>query len=156
MFGKNKIMIKRLTFIFCFGLLGLSITAFTNKSENLSVTPSESGITFSSLSFQEALKLAKKEKKNIFLDAYASWCGPCKMLKRNVFSQQPVGEFFNKNFINLAIDMEEGEGPQLARKYRVQAYPTLLFINENGDVVGSEVGYHNETELISVAKKYVR
>jgi thioredoxin 1 len=125
------------------------------KKEELK-KPSESGITFNSLSFQEALKLAKKEKKNIFLDAYASWCGPCKILKKNVFSQQPVGEFFNKNFINLAIDMEEGEGPQLARKYRVQAYPTLLFINENGEVVGSAVGYHNETELISVAKQYVK
>ena len=131
-------------------------------SFNYKLTPSnviyssESGITFSTVSFQEALKLAKKEKKNIFLDAYASWCGPCKMLKRNVFSQQPVGEFFNKNFINLAIDMEEGEGPELAQKYRIQAYPTLLFINEKGEVVGTTVGYHNETELISVAKKYVK
>jgi thioredoxin-related protein len=126
---------------------------YANKvSNNLS----ESGIQFTSISFDEALKLAKKEKKNIFLDAYASWCGPCKMLKRNVFPQKEVGDFFNTNFINMAIDMEQGEGPQLARKFNVQAYPTLLFINAKGEVVGSALGYHQADEIIALGKKYVK
>ncbi len=133
-------------------LLSYSFYSGTHVSKN----SSESGIQFTSVSFDEALKLAKKEKKNIFLDAYASWCGPCKMLKRNVFPQKEVGDFFNTNFINMAIDMEQGEGPQLARKYNVQAYPTLLFINSKGEVVGTAVGYHQAEELIAVGKKYVK
>ena len=152
-------MKKKIIILFCFATVVIisvgatmkqSISPVENKSD------SESGIQFTSVSFDEALKLAKKEKKNIFLDAYASWCGPCKMLKRNVFPQKEVGDFFNTNFINMAIDMEQGEGPQLARKYNVQAYPTLLFINSKGEVVGTAVGYHQAEELIAVGKKYVK
>ena len=135
----------------------ISILCFSFYKPNHSLkTDSESGIQFTTISFNEALELAKKEKKNIFLDAYASWCGPCKMLKRNVFPRKEVGDFFNTNFINMAIDMEQGEGPQLARKYNVQAYPTLLFINSKGEVVGTAVGYHQAEELIAVGKKYLK
>lgn len=157
MFDKKRTMTKKFAILFCLGIIGVSITAFTYKSTpNTHKTTSETGIQFTTISFQEALKLAKKEKKNIFLDAFASWCGPCKMLKRNVFTQQEVGDFFNKNFINMAIDMEQGEGPQLAQKYNVQAYPTLLFINNKGEVVGNAVGYHKPEELIAVGKKYLK
>lgn len=147
---------KKSLFIFI-ALILSGITSYSFYSTpNIHKSTSETGIQFTTISFQEALKLAKKEKKNIFLDAYASWCGPCKMLKRNVFTQQEVGDFFNKNFINMAIDMEQGEGPQLAQKYNVQAYPTLLFINNKGEVVGNAVGYHKPEELIAVGKKYVK
>ena len=47
----------------------------------------------------------------IFLDAYASWCGPCKMLQKNVFTKKAVGDFYNSKFINVKMDMEKGEGP---------------------------------------------
>jgi thioredoxin 1 len=156
MFDKKRTTMKKITLFFSLLILGVGITAFTSSKEKTNITTSESGIQFTTISFQEALKLAKKEKKNIFLDAYASWCRPCKMLKNNIFTKQHVGEFYNKNFINLAIDMEQGEGPQLARKYRVQAYPTLLYINENGEVIGNSVGYIEDEELISIGKKYVK
>jgi thioredoxin 1 len=147
----NKSILFSITLI----LSGIISYSFYSKNEN-SATYSDTGIQFTSISFEEALKLAKKEKKNIFLDAYASWCGPCKMLKKNIFTQKEVGDFYNSNFINMAIDMEQGEGPKLAQKYKVQAYPTLLFINHKGEVVGSAIGYHQAEELIGVGKKYVR
>lgn len=148
-------MKKSILFSVTLILSGIISYSFYSKNEN-SVTYSDTGIQFTSISFEEALKLAKKEKKNIFLDAYASWCGPCKMLKKNVFTQKEVGDFYNSNFINMAIDMEQGEGPKLAQKYKVQAYPTLLFINHKGEVVGSAIGYHQAEELIGVGKKYVK
>ena len=147
----NKSILFSITLI----LSGIISYSFYSKNEN-SVTYSDTGIQFTSISFEEALKLAKKEKKNIFLDAYASWCGPCKMLKKNIFTQKEVGDFYNSNFINMAIDMEQGEGPKLAQKYKVQAYPTLLFINHKGEVVGSALGYHQADEIIALGKKYVK
>src|SRR5574343_1372641 len=81
-----------------------------------------SGIVFFEGTWEEALQKAKAEKKLIFLDAYASWCGPCKMMKRRTFSDPKVGEQFNKYFISVAIDMEQGEGPELARKFQVDSY----------------------------------
>ncbi len=148
-------MKKSILFSVTLILSGIISYSFYSKNEK-SVNYSETGIQFTSISFEEALKLAKKEKKNIFLDAYASWCGPCKMLKKNIFTQKEVGDFYNSNFVNMAIDMEQGEGPKLAQKYKVQAYPTLLFINHKGEVVGSALGYHQADEIIALGKKYVK
>ena len=97
-------------------------------------------IEFFQGSFAEAQALAKKEHKIIFLDAYASWCGPCKRMAKTVFSQAEAGDFYNKHFVNLKIDMEKGEGPTLARKYQVSAYPTLLFIDAEGELVHYQRG----------------
>jgi thioredoxin-related protein len=148
-------MKKSILFSISLILAGIISYSFYKTSESYK-SISETGIQFTSISFEDALKLAKKEKKNIFLDAYASWCGPCKMLKKNVFTQKEVGDFYNGNFINMAIDMEQGEGPKLAQKFKVQAYPTLLFINHKGEVVGTALGYHQADEIIALGKKYVR
>jgi uncharacterized protein YyaL (SSP411 family) len=58
---------------------------------------------------------AKKENKLIFVDAYASWCGPCKLMVKNIFPLKTVGDYYNSHFINAKIDMEKGEGIELAK-----------------------------------------
>ena len=94
------------------------------------------------------LKMAKKEKKMIFVDCYTSWCGPCKMLAKNIFTQDSVADFYNANFICFQIDMEKGEGPELARKYGVAAFPTLLYVDKDGMLKHCVVGYLQTHELI--------
>jgi len=116
---------------------------------------SAQGIEFFHGTFEEAKTEAKAQGKLIFMDAYAVWCGPCKMMSKNVFPQEKVGEFFNANFINLKVDMEKGEGVSLRRKYGVSAYPTLLLIDANGEVVESIRGARGADALINWAKKAV-
>lgn len=110
------------------------------------------GIQFYEGSWDEALKLAKEENKLIFLDIYATWCGPCKKLKANTFPDEAVGEYYNANFINLALDGEKGEGRELARKYAIKGYPTLLFVDRNGTVVARTAGYHNPDKFLDLGK----
>src|ERR1700761_1480172 len=99
------------------------------------------GIVFLEDAWGEALKQAAQQNKYIFVDAYASWCGPCKMLKATTFKNARVAEFYNANFVNLAMDMEKGRGPELARLWRMEAYPTLIIFDQKGKpVLGSE-GY---------------
>jgi thioredoxin 1 len=129
------------------GLIGLS---FVNAPSN-----SPEGINFEGISFEQALKKAKKEKKLIFVDAYAVWCGPCKWMEANTFREKEVGDAFNKEFINLKIDMEKGEGPELARKYNVRAYPTLLLIDGDGKVVKRIVGAQKKNQLLSAVDEYI-
>ena len=93
------------------------------------------GIEFFHGSWEEALAEATKQEKLIFVDAYAEWCGPCKRMAKNVFTQPAVGDFFNKHFINVKMDMEKGEGPEFGMKYPVSAYPTLMFIDFSGEMV---------------------
>jgi len=107
------------------------------------VNNDDKGINFFSGTWEEALALAKKENKLIFLDLYASWCGPCKKMKAKTFSDEKVGAWFNKNFINVMIDAEKGEGKSLAKQYKVAEYPTLLFINAEGNVVEKTIGFYN-------------
>ncbi|MFD2573469.1 thioredoxin family protein [Spirosoma soli] len=110
------------------------------------------GIQFTEASWKEILKKAKAEKKIIFLDAYASWCQPCKMLQKQVFTKKAVGDFYNDKFINVKMDMEKGEGPALAQVYPLEAYPTLLFIDGNGRVLKKVLGYQSPENLISIGK----
>jgi len=114
---------------------------------------SQQSIKFENSDFTAILAKAKAEKKLIFLDAYAAWCGPCKLMEKNVFTDKAVAEYYNKNFINAHFDMEKGEGPNLASKYGIRSYPTLLFLNSEGEIVGKELGYIKTEEFLELGKK---
>ena len=77
------------------------------------------GVNFRPLSYTEAIELAAKENKMVFIDFYTTWCGPCKRMSKEVFSQQEVGEYFNRTFISLKLDAEKENGLELAKKYAV-------------------------------------
>ena len=89
-------------------------------------------IEFEHGTFAEILAKAKKENKMIFIDCYTTWCGPCKWMAKNVFTNDTAADFYNKNFVNAKIDMENGEGIEIAKKYGIRAYPTILYINSDG------------------------
>ena len=97
-----------------------------------SLSVSAQGIKFEHGSFAEALVKAKSENKLLFVDFYTTWCGPCKKMSKTIFTQDEVGAFFNKNFISLKVDAEKGEGPELAKKYEVKGFPTMIFFNGDG------------------------
>ena len=134
-----------------------TILSFTQQEVRSTIIQTENvGMIFTEGTFAEICAKAKKEKKNIFFDAYASWCGPCKMLKRDVFTTKTAGDFFNKKFINVAMDMEKGEGVALAPAFQISAYPTLLILNYKGEIIGRTMGYQSAEKLIEFAKPYVR
>lgn len=110
------------------------------------------GITFHTATWQQALDKARKENKLIFMDCYTSWCGPCKMLAKTVFTDPDVAELFNEKFVNVKMDMEKGEGKTLKDKYQVKAYPTLHFINAQGEIVHTLVGGVDAATLIQQAQ----
>ncbi len=133
-------------------LLFLAVNTMQAAGEGPKNAPKEEGIQFTDVAWKEALKKAKAEKKLVFLDAYASWCGPCKMLQKNVFTKKDVGDYFNKQFINVKMDMEKGEGPALSQVYPLEAYPTLLFIDGNGRVVKKVIGYQSPEALLGIGQ----
>ncbi len=114
---------------------------------------SAQGIEFFSGTWPEALEKAKKEELLIFVDAYASWCGPCKRMAAQTFPDPKAGEFFNANFLNLKIDMEKPENAEFAQKYPVNSYPTLMFIDAEGTIVLKEVGGKNVDQLLETGRK---
>ena len=129
----------------------MAIYSFANPKVDFKADTKE-GIQFHSGNWVQALQIAKKENKLIFLDIYATWCGPCKRLKKNTFSNAEVGSFYNQNFVNVALDGEQGEGKVLMHKYALRSFPSLLFIDGNGKVVGQTAGYHNSNQLIELGQ----
>lgn len=95
----------------------------------VSATVFAQGIQFETGDWKSVVDKAKKEKKMIYMDVYATWCGPCKVLAAQVFPQKQAGDKYNPNFVNYRLDAEKGEGIELAKKYAVTSYPTHLFID---------------------------
>ena len=120
---------------------------------NLAGQEANTGIDFFKGSWADLLNESKKQNKPIFVDAYAVWCGPCRWMDANVFPEKEVGDFYNKNFINYKFDMEKGEGRDFAKSYQVRAYPTLLYLNSEGDVKYRAVGGRPSDGLIAEGKK---
>lgn len=82
------------------------------------------------------VKKAKKEKKLIFIDCYTDWCGPCKMLAANVFTDDAVADFFNAQFINAKFEMEkDADGVARKEAWGIKAYPTLIFVDPKTEEV---------------------
>ena len=145
------ILIKNL-YIMYFRHLMVALTALLVLGALPSKTSAQ-GIAFFHGSWAEALEEAKKENKPIFVDGYAEWCGPCKRLSRSVFPLPEVGEYFNKHFVNVKMDMEKGDGPSFRRKYPLSAYPTLFFIQPDGELIKANRGAPRDANsLISLAK----
>lgn len=112
----------------------------------------QQGVNFEPISFSEVLVKAKAENRWIFLDAYTVWCGPCKQMADKVFTLEQVGEFFNENFINVKYDMEKGEGPELAKRLGVGAYPTFVLLKPDGSLHQKLVGGMEADVLIEKVK----
>lgn len=121
-----------------------------------SIKPQAQGIEFFDGTWEEVLAESKKQGKPIFVDAFTTWCGPCKAMAKNTFTKEEVGAFFNKNFISVKFDMEKKEGVKFGHKYPVKAYPTLYFINDKGDVLKKVVGGQKPAGLIDNAKKAMK
>jgi thioredoxin-related protein len=94
----------------------------------------------------------QKKKKDCFLDAYASWCGPCKMMERNVFTQKSVGDYFNANFVNARFDMEKGEGRDIAANTEYAPILLIFFLNGDGELVSQNFGYMEESMFLTMAQ----
>ena len=145
--------------ILAVGMLGFAFTTTSNDKVEMATENTETvdGIQFFKGTWEDALAKAKKEDKLIFLDAYTSWCGWCKKLDAYTLSDKAVGDYFNKNFINVHMDMEKStEGPRLSRKFGIKGYPALFFINGTEEVKHFVSGYVVPEKIITEGKKAVK
>ena len=117
------------------------------------------------LSWQQVQAKAKAEKKYIFMDCFATWCGPCKYMSSQIFPQETVGDVMNANFINVKVQLDSTEsdnaevkswyatGHNIAKEYNVMAYPTFLIFDQNGKLVHRIVGSSQTSDEFVVKAK---
>lgn len=126
-------------------LVGIIRVGFSKGPE------SGEGVQFFHGSWKEALEKAKKENKNLFVDFYADWCGPCKWMTREVFVKPELGEYFNSNLIAVKINAEKEEH-ELVGLTKISAYPTLAVFDPTGAVLARTEGAVDAEELL----KFIR
>ena len=114
-------------------------------SAQKSVVFSEGNLTF-------ALKTAKAQNKPVFLMSYATWCSHCNKMKKEVFNDAAVADFFTANFVNVWADGEQTEGISLKKRYQLKSYPAFAFIDGDGEMLYKLSGEFTAAELIAEAK----
>ncbi len=146
---------KNIIFTILLASAGFAYYSYNNPKVNFK-EDAKGGIQFHKGTWAEALALAKKENKLVFLDVYASWCGPCKKLKKRTFSNDKVGAYFNEHFINVSLDGEIDEGVNVSSQYNVTSYPSLYLINGDGKIVAETGGYMSPKEIIKFGKSVIK
>ncbi len=109
-------------------------------------------IEFEHGTLEEALAKAKQAKKPLFVDVYATWCGPCKQMAATAFVDKEVSAYYNTHFVSLKLDGEKNDGPSVMQQYAITAYPTLLYFNANGELVAKIVGGQQAKQLLLKGK----
>lgn len=103
---------------------------------------------FRQVSYTEALNLAKKEHKNVFIDFYTDWCAPCKRMGKVVFPQKKLGDYMNSRYVCLQLNAEK-DGKALAKRFNVHAYPTFVVVDTLGKSLFQLVGAMEADRLIN-------
>lgn len=113
----------------------------------ISLHASAQDVQFFQGDWAETKAKAKAENKMILVDAFTYWCGPCKMMDKQLFhNNQEVADLVNTHFIAFKTECEHDAGLVFARKYKVNAYPTLLFFNSNGELLDKQIGFNDDQQ----------
>jgi thioredoxin-related protein len=128
------------------------ISAFIIGFSQLATGQTDS-IRFLHKNIESVLAEAKSLNKPVFLDAYTTWCGPCKQMAKDVFTVDRVAQYFNQTFVNTKVDMEKGEGLTLRAKYKIVAYPTFLLLDSDGNELHRIVGSSGPDDFINSVRE---
>lgn len=143
--------------------------AFVSLPKETATT--DDATTINWMTLEEAVAAQQQNPKKIMIDAYTDWCGPCKMLDKNTFHNPDVVKYVNENFYAVKFDAEGDEtinfkgktftnpnydpakdkarnsSHQLSAYFQVRAYPTILFLDENSDLILPIRGYQTPRKL---------
>ena len=144
---------KTLIFLLLASFWGLDLPTLPTNTPLKEDTLATEGTNFRDLSFDEALAAARAEGKLLFVDCYTTWCGPCKNMAEKVFPQKAAGDYFNPRFVCIKIDIEKGEGVELAKRWEVHAYPTFLIFRPDGTIQHRMVGGGDLESFIARTEK---
>ena len=89
-------------------------------------------VKFETKSTDAVREMAIKQGKLVFIDLYASWCPPCRMMERQVFSRKDVGEFMDQRFVAAKYDTDKTTGRELMKRYGRDAIPLYLVFDTRG------------------------
>lgn len=130
----KKIVVKTVILVLC------------TLSMNLSAG-NTSGVIFKDVSIDHAIALADKSDKPLFVFCYSSDSKQSVIMMNKHFVEPELSDYYNEHFVNLKVNVQKKEGEEFTYRYNVQRYPSIYFINTNGNVISTYVGNINVDEL---------
>lgn len=144
---------KQLSLMLAMTLLLFTIGCTGGKTVN---TKQKEGIKFvEGETYEAVLAKAQIEGKPVMIDFYTTWCAPCKWLEKDVFQLDNVANYYNENFINYKVNAEDFDGVSLAQQYEVGAYPTLIFLKQDGTLLRKHEGTTTASNFMKWGKSAV-
>jgi thiol:disulfide interchange protein len=132
-------------------ILGLALVLFASACSN---DGSAGASPFQSLGYEEALAKARAEKKVVMIDFYADWCGPCRQLESQTFTDAKVRQLLAEKTVALRINIDNDKA--LAKQYGITSIPCMVFLTGEGEEVGRILGFRPAAEFLEEARKWVR
>jgi thioredoxin 1 len=142
----QKILMTLIAAGFCLG-----IAACSKKYKP--VLNSQQGVNFKVTTLTMAKEMAKAENKPLLVFLHATWCPTCKRMENEVFIQKDLGNVYNQQLVNVAIDYDSAEGHELNKLYPIRATPTLFFFNPDGTLAQKLEGFQTANKLLSKANQ---
>jgi len=147
------LQMKKFPYILSFALLLLLSACKGSKTASSTPIKKDAVVFEKSETLTEVLDKAAKENKLVFVDFYATWCLPCRVMDEDVYTDKSVANLMNDNFVNYKVDGEEGNGLNLTTIFQVEYYPTILFLDARGRLIEKKEGSVAQTELKEMANR---
>ena len=122
----------------------------------LAAAGAEAQVKFETKSTDAVREMAIKEGKLVFIDLYASWCPPCRMMERQVFSRKDVEQFMSERFVAAKYDTDEKTGRELMNRYGNGAIPLYLIFDTKGELLGRIQGASSPEEFMDSVRKILK
>ena len=140
----------------------LTLILFTSCGKNkIAKTPGLKITKTGKVDFYEGdfgllLDKATANNKPIFVDVYADWCLPCKQMDKFVFTNDNLAKYLNDNFINYKMDSDGNQGDMIKAVYSVQMLPSIIFLDNEGELLKLKEGYTDAEILLNECKNIMR